>query len=439
MDHLQLQKHLFNLIEKNSQRYIDELRDFVRIYPAGEKTLQDTIKKKFETLGCDTRIFQLAPSKLQLNREFANQEIIDDEQRIHIVGRKRGNGSGKSLILAAHPDGDSVNVDGWKKPPHDGQIINGKMYGWAVADDLAGICIMSAALDTINEAGLRLSGDLFLFSATAKRNALGLAVLLKEGYSADAALYIHPAESELGLKEIKTLTSGLLKFRIKVKGKKPDKTEFVQVTFHHLGINPIDKALYLIESLNKFDQERRKKVKFKPLEEFVGRSTNLLVTYLEAGKSDNLTDLPSECIVGIGLTYPPTEDIEDVVEQIETSLKEAIDADDWLSKNPPELQWIQGTRGVEIPLDHPLVKTVMNSIKEVTGEDPFSNPLYSKSDIRTPILISGIPVVGFGPLAGNLATTGGKDEWIDISDYINSVKICVKVILDWCGFEPDFS
>jgi acetylornithine deacetylase len=438
MDYLLMQKHLFNLIEKNSQRYIDELRDFVRLYPAGEKTLQETIKKKFETLGCDTRIFQLSPSTTQLDREFANQEIIDVEQRIHVVGRKSGNGSGKSLILAAHPDGDSVNIDGWKKPPHDGQIINGKMYGWAVADDLAGICIMLAALDTINEAGLRLLGDLFLFSATAKRNALGLAVLLNEGYSADGALYIHPAESELGLKEIKTLTSGLLKFRIKVKGKKPDKTEFVQVTFHHLGINPIDKALYLIEALKKIDQNRRSKVKFEPLEESIGRSTNLLITYIEAGKSDNLTDIPSECVLGIGLTYPPTEDIENVVEQIETSLKEAIDADVWLSKNPPELQWIQGTQGVETPMDHPLVETVVNSIEDITGVTPFSNPLYSKSDIRTPIIIRGIPVVGFGPLAGNLATTGGVNEWIDLDDYIKSVKICVKVILDWCGLERNF-
>ncbi len=438
MDYLLMQKHLFNVIEKNSQRYIDELRDFVRLYPAGEKTLQETIKKNFEILGCDARIFQLIPSTIELNREFSNQEAIDIEKRIHVVGRKRGNGLGKSLILAAHPDGDPVNIDGWVKPPHDGQIINGKMYGWAIADDLAGICIMLAALDTINEADLRVLGDLYLFSATAKRNASGLAALLKEGYSADAALYIHPAESELGLKEIKTLTSGLLKFRIKVKGKKPDKTEFVQVTFHHLGINPIDKALYLIESLKKLDQDRRRKVKFKPLEESVGRSTNLLVTHIEAGKSDNLTDIPSECFIGIGLTYPPTEDIEDVVNQIETSLKEAVDADEWLRENPPELQWIQGTQGAEMRLDHPLVETVVNSIKEITGESPFSNPLYSKSDIRTPIISNGIPVVGFGPLAGNLTTTGGKDEWIDLDDYIKSVKICVKIILDWSGLEPNF-
>jgi acetylornithine deacetylase/succinyl-diaminopimelate desuccinylase-like protein len=87
-------------------------------------------------------------------------------------------------------------------------------------------------------------------------------------------------------------------------------------------------------------------------------------------------------------------------------------------------------------MDHPIVETTVNAIREVTGETPFSNPLYSKSDIRTPVLISGIPNVGFGPLAGDLATTGGKDEWVDLDDYIRSIKVCAKIILDWCGLEP---
>ena len=52
------------------------------------------------------------------------------------------------------------------------------------------------------------------------------------------------------------------------------------------------------------------------------------------------------------------------------------------------------------------------SIEDVTGERPFSNPLYSKSDVRTLMLIAGIPNVNYGPLAGDLATTGGKDEWV---------------------------
>ena len=208
----------------------------VRLYPIGEENLQQNIRNKLKALGCETQILNLLPTTVQLNREFAVQEIIDTNLRTHVVGKVKGSRSGKSLILITHPDGENINSENWNKEPHKGSIINNRIYGWAVADDLAGICIMLAALDSINKSGLKLQGDLSLFCAASKRNAWGIAALLREGYSADAALYIHPAESQLGLQEIKTMTSGLLKFIIKVKGKKPNRTEFVQVTYHHLGV-----------------------------------------------------------------------------------------------------------------------------------------------------------------------------------------------------------
>ncbi len=408
----------------------------VRLYPIGEENLQQNIRDKLKALGCETQILNLLPTTVQLNREFAVQEVIDTSLRIHVVGKVKGSGSGRSLILITHPDGENINSENWTKEPHKGSIIDNRIYGWAVADDLAGICIMLAALDSINKSELKLQGDLSLFCAASKRNAWGIAALLREGYSADAALYLHPAESQLGLKEIKTLTSGLLKFIIKVKGKKPNRTEFVQVTYHHLGVNPIDKALYIINSLRKLDKERRDTVHYKPLKEYIGRSTNLLVSYIKAGTRDNLTDIPQECSIGLGLTYPPTEEIEDVVEQVETRLNYAIEADDWLRNNPPELIWIQGSQAIEVPINHAIVKTTEKAIKVVTGKTPFNNPLYSKSDIRTPVIISGIPNVGFGPLAGDLTSTGGKDEWVDLDEYIKSIKVCTKIILDWCGLEP---
>ena len=431
-----MQDRIDKIIDERREEYIKELGEMVRLYPNGEEGLQEAIAEKFKSLGCETESLKLLPTTVQLHREFALQEAIDMSLRTHVVGKVAGTGVGRSLILITHPDADPIDTKGWQMEPHTGQIVDGRMYGWAVADDLSGICIMLGALDSINRAGLRPSGDLYLFSATAKRNAWGIAALLREGYTADAALYIHPAESELGLREVKTLTSGLLKFRIVVKGKRPEKSEFVQVTFHHLGVNPIDKAFYLIEALRRLDEGRREEVRYAPLDDYVGRATNLLVTYIEAGKKDNMTDVPPDCVVGLGLTFPPTEEIEDVVGQVEARLREAVEADDWLRENPPELQWIQGTQGVEVPMDHPIVETVVDAITEVTGEEPISNPLYSKSDVRTPVLISGIPNVGFGPLAGDLATTGGVDEWVDLDDHIRSIKVCAKIILDWCGLEP---
>jgi acetylornithine deacetylase len=306
------------------------------------------------------------------------------------------------------------------------------MYGWGVADDLAGIAMMVEATKAIAASKVKLKGDVYLMSACAKRNAWGIAALLRAGYRADAGIYVHPGESELGMAEIKSMTSGLLKFRITIKGKRPPKTEFVQTTFQHLGVNPIDKAMEVIEALNKLNERRNKRVKYKALIDAVGRSTNLLVPYIQSGTASNLTDIPPNCVVGASITYPPNEDIEAVMAEVEEYLAKFYDSDKYLKANRPTLEWIQGTQGVEMSEDLPVVQVTKNAIKAVTGVEPFSNPLYSKSDLRTPVLIAGIPNVAFGPLAGDLATTGGRDEWVDVNDYIHSIKVLTKIILDWC-------
>ena len=429
------------MLDSEIQKYIIEhrnesisyLKKLVQHYPEGEEPLQNHLAERFRNLDCEVHIEKLLPTKVQLKKEFAADETIDMIPRTHVIGRLRGSGGGRSLMLITHPDGDPIKTELWEKPPHDGFIEGRRMFGWGVADDLTGIAMMVEATKAINKTGTRLRGDLYLMSACAKRNAWGIAALLRAGYRADAAIYIHPAESELGMKEIKTITSGLLKFRITVKGRKPPKTEFVQTTFNHLGINPVEKAIKIVNALNNLNEERNKRVIYKPLVDSVGRSTNLLVPYIQAGAASNLTDVPSSCVIGGSITFPPNEDINDVIDEVKKFLEQYYDSDDYLKANQPTLEWIQGTQGVEMHEDFPIVQVTKKAIESVTGTLPFSNPLYSKSDLRTPVLIAGIPNVAFGPLAGDFATTGGRDEWVDVDDYISSIEVLVKIIMDWCG------
>lgn len=424
---------IYKIIDKNRDNSIQLLRELVQTYPQGEEALQQKISELFREVGCDVDYLKLLPTTVHLHKEFAVEEAIDMTERIHVIGKIKGKGNGKSLMLITHPDADPINPHGWNLPLHEGIIKDGKMYGWAVADDLVGILMMTESVRALNEAGFEPQGDIYLLSASAKRNAWGIAAILREGYSADAALYVHPAESELGLNEIKTMTSGLLKFRITVEGMKPEKTEFVQVTFNNLGVNPIDKAIYVIDALKRLNDERNRTIYYKPLNQEIGRGTNLLVTYINSGSPSNLTDVPDTCTIGVGLTFPPYEDIDDLVLKIEEYIDKVSKADPWLIDHPIKLEWIQGTQGVEVPLEHPIIETISDAIENVTGKRPISNPLYSKSDLRTPVLISGIYNVGYGPLAGDLSTTGGYNEWVDLEDFIRGIKVTAYAINDWCG------
>lgn len=286
------QSRAFKFIDEHREESIKYLQELVRRYPDGEEPLQTHLAKCFSELGCEVHVEKLMPVDVQLHKEFAIKETIDMVARTHIIGRISGSGGGRSLMLITHPDGDPIKIDGWTKPPHDGVIESNKVYGWGVADDLAGIAMMVEATKAIVASKAKLKGDVYLMSACAKRNAWGIAALLRAGYRADAGIYVHPGESELGVTEIKSMTSGLLKFRITIKGRRPPKTEFVQTTFQHLGVNPIEKAIVVIEALHKLNERRNKRVIYKALIDAVGRSTNLLVPYIQSGTASNLTDIP---------------------------------------------------------------------------------------------------------------------------------------------------
>jgi acetylornithine deacetylase len=163
----------------------------------------------------------------------------------------------------------------------------------------------------------------------------------------------------------------------------------------------------------------------------VGRSTNLLISRVSCGAAGRTTQVPTECVIEASTTFPPNEQMTEVRQEILGAIERAAEGDAWLAENPPSVDWLFGTQGVEVPNDHPLYRTVFDAVVEVTGVEPEVNPLHSASDIRNPKLFSDIPSVGIGPLAGDLTQAGGHDEWVDVEDYIRAIKICAKIIVDW--------
>ena len=106
----------------------------------------------------------------------------------------------------------------------------------------------------------RPRGDILVGSTPAKRDARGIVALLDEGYHADASVYLQPAESEKGLEDIKAITSGMLRFRIIVKGESPDTPEPGQTAFTHLVVNAVDKAGVMVSALRELDEDRAGRV-----------------------------------------------------------------------------------------------------------------------------------------------------------------------------------
>ena len=133
------------------------------------------------------------------------------------------------------------------------------------------------------------------------------------------------------------------------------------------------------------------------------------------------------------VAFPPDEDIAAVQREIEAALRQVARDDPWLRGNPPRLEWLQGTAGVDVPEDSAIFQTVAGAIERVTGAAPGVQSLHAGSEIRAPNHFKGIPAVGFGPLSGDNTQSGGTDEWVSADDFINMVEVVASVMVDWCG------
>jgi acetylornithine deacetylase len=432
----QREEELFRSIDRNRAAHVEFLQSLIRAQPQGEEAVQALVAARFEELGLEVETLRLLPTKLSLDLEFAAEETIELTERVSVMGRLPGTGSGRSMLFFGHPDPEPMteeSMEGWQRDPFAAEVDGGRLYGWGVADDLAGVAIMAEALAAVLETTGRPRGDILLASTPAKRNARGILGLLSEGYRADASVYLHPAESEKGLRDIKAITSGMLQFRITVQGAAPDTPEPGHTAFAHMAVSAVDKASLVLEALGELGERRSARVSHPDLDAAVGRSTNLLTSHVSCGTEGRTTRVPTECVIEGSTTFPPNEHMPDVRQEILGVIQDVAQGDTWLRENPPAVDWLFGTQGVEVPKDHPLYQTVSRAVTQVTGVEPEVNPLHSASDIRNPKLFSDIPSVGIGPLAGDLTQAGGHDEWVDVEDYIRAIKICAKIIVDWSG------
>ncbi len=174
-----------------------------------------------------------------------------------------------------------AGTDRWKRDPFAGLVEDGRIHGWGAADDLSGVAIMVEGLRAALAAGSRPAGDVILASTPSKRHARGVSALLHRGLRADAAVYLHPAESGVGLREIKAFCLGQLDFRITVRGTPPPTNEISHLAFTHQATNPADLLLAIQRRLQDFVEHRAETLRHPLLE----RSANLLISHLDVGRA----------------------------------------------------------------------------------------------------------------------------------------------------------
>ena len=409
------------------------LRDLVSAQTGGEDAVQALISACLQAMGCDVTLHNYDPAEVPVKGEFAIDTARNAEHRSAVLGELRGDPELPSLLIFAHPDSEPVSgVASWHHDPFAGEINGGRFYGWGVADDLAGCAAALLAIERTAATNVPM-GSVIFASTPSKRYARGVAALLHDGLTSDASLYLHPAESGAGMREIKAVASGQLEFRIEVTGREPATTEPGHTAFSHLAVNPIDKALVIRDALMALAEERRVRIRHPLIEADVGRATNLHISRIACGEMCRLSRIEHSCTLGGAISFPPGEALEDVKAEVEEAVRHAAKCDDWLRDEPPVLIWVTGMTGAEVPVEHPLFRTTAAAVTSVVGDQPHVNPMHTASDIRNPIVEAGIPCVGLGCLGGDLSQNGRHDEWVDVADFLRMVNVTTQIVANWCG------
>jgi acetylornithine deacetylase/succinyl-diaminopimelate desuccinylase-like protein len=417
--------------EAGGEAAVGFLRELIRLQAEGEDAVQARVAAACAALGCVVERRRYSPASIVLRDEFASEAAMASEQREAVLARFPGSGGGRSVIFFAHPDGEAFQPShGWVHDPLAGEIDRGRIHGWGVADDLAGVATMVEALRAVLAAGATPQGEVILASTPSKRHARGVHALLHGGVHADAAVYLHPAESGVGMREVKALASGQLIIRIIVKGRLPATNEPGHAAFAHTAVNPVLQAQAVIAALAALDARRGERVHHPALDAAIGRSTNLLIGDVRTLGDGRAARIAPAVQLSCALAFPPGERLADVQAEVEAAIAEAVAADPSLDL---DVTFLSGVTGAEVPLDHPLWLVTSEAVRRGTGTAPAINPLHTSSDIRNPMVQSGIPCVGLGPLCGDLTQNGGRDEWVDVADYRRGVAVVAALIAGWCG------
>jgi acetylornithine deacetylase len=410
------------------------LSRLVTLARQGEDSVQAAVAARLAELGCAVEALDYRPAEVRLREEFAAEQAVAPGERTAIVARLAGSGGGRSCILFAHPDSEQVPAEhGWPADPFFARLIDRRLHGWGVADDLSGVAAMVSGLELALAEGWRPRGDIVVASTPSKRHARGAAAVLERIARPDAAIYLHPAESGAGMAEIKACTPGLLEFRVELPGRVPDTAEPGHAAFAHRGASAADAATAVVHALRALDAARGERVSHKRIESFVGRATNILISGVRFGAEGQRNRMPIAGVLEGSLSFPPGETLQSVMSDVRAAVDAARLPADWPSHLKPQVGFPAGVTGAETPAEHPLFATVESAIRAETGRSAFVNPVHTASDIRVPIVQHGIPTVGLGPLGGDLTQNGRTNEWVDAEDHRRCVQVVAATLQAWCG------
>jgi acetylornithine deacetylase len=336
-------------------------------------------------------------------------------------GRASGGGSVR-LLLNSHADtvapGDTA---AWSKPPFDGTLEDGAVWGLGAADAKGSLVTFLGALRTLRAAGVRLRRGLMVHSVVDEEaGGAGTLDLIRRGYTAEAAVVGEPTALR-----VCPGSRGAQDLQIDVVGRKAHTGEGWR------GVNAAHLARRYIDALERLREELDRTAMhplWRPLP--VGHVWNLMA--LNTGPAARA--VPDRCRIEYSVGTIGLEQAEAMRARVDAVLAAVTEGDPWLREHPPAVSWSPRVLEPAVtPADHEAVM-LMAETGRTLGEAVRVEALSAATDGRYLTNVARVPTVNFGP--GEMFRGHSPDERLPVEHLRRGVAWVALFIAAWCGVAP---
>jgi acetylornithine deacetylase/succinyl-diaminopimelate desuccinylase-like protein len=339
-------------------------------------------------------------------------ELVERQPgRPSVIGRLRGAGNGRALLLNAHTD--TVGF-GALADPLTPRVEHGRLYGRGAYDMKGGLAAVLAAAAELAR-GPRLRGDLIVTAVADEEHAsLGTAAVLDRlqatGEQIDGAVVAEPTEMQLCVAH-----KGFAWATIATRGHAAHGSRRAD------GVDAIAHMGRVLVALERLDAQ----LQGRPAHPLLGHGS-LHASLIEGGAE--LSTYPARCVLQVERRTLPGETADSVAGEIGAILEGLRAADPRFSADA-ELTLFRPP--LETAADAPIVVALAAAAGQALGAAP---PLVGATFWMDSALLgaAGIPTAIFGPRGDG---AHADVEWVDLASVQTCADVLIATVRVFCGME----
>ena len=360
--------------------------------PGDEKPLAEFIKARFEAIGMETDLKDLA------------------DNRANVVGRLKGTGEKPALLLNGHSDTVPPGDIEWEHSPYSGALVGDKIYGRGAADMKGGLTSMLMAVNAVKKSGMTLKGDL-IYSVTAgeETDSVGAVKFADDGgLSGIGAIIIgEPSSCGVNVAEKGAFWIEMTTYGKTAHGAFPDK-----------GINAIIHMNALISALVNY--------KFKFEENDILGHPTMNISTIHGGVKTNV--VPDKCGVTVDMRTVPGMSHSAIIKDFEGIIAKLAGE---IPGFKADIKILNDRPAVETKASHPFVRSALGVVKKEFNKDIEATGVNFYTDASVFLPVSGLPCIFYGP--GEASMAHQPNEYVLIDNLMEAAHFYCAMIEEYLG------